>query len=126
MKIHKIQTLKQLASESIQNNRNINEKRNGNKNEKRNNSSKGMRATTSKCSKLNLNHISESQHKESTTGDRSNTGDKHTDAESRAVNVSDGGGDVSDGGRETDGLLECESDETREEERAEGVDMEGY
>lgn len=74
-----------LASKSVQDGRNIYEKRGGDKDDKRNHSSEAMRASTSKSPELNLDHIDESQHEEHTPGHRTRTRDQHADPEERLV-----------------------------------------
>lgn len=119
-----------LASESVQNERGVDEERNGDEDEKRNDGGVGVRASAGKRSKLDLRDVDERKHEEGAAEDGSHSGDEHSDAEGAAVDVRDevfdGGGVVERGGAgEANGLLERKCDKAGEEKGAEGVDVEG-
>ncbi|KAK8671838.1 hypothetical protein V6N13_038423 [Hibiscus sabdariffa] len=92
-----------------------------------------MSAPTSQSPDLDLNHINQSQHQKQTTGNRPSTGNHHADPKQRLVNIdvlenlgaAEIDADVEGMGfGELDCLLEGQSYEAGEEERAEGVDVE--
>lgn len=86
---------------------------------------------TPKAPQLDLNHINQSQHQKHTPANRSQTGDNHPESERRLVNIVnhriDPSREVKRRGRDVEphGLFEAQSDEAREEEGGEGVDVEG-
>ncbi|KAF7831002.1 hypothetical protein G2W53_013335 [Senna tora] len=116
-----------LASKSVQNNKNVNEKRRRNQNEERDDSRESVGAATGQRAELDLNNIDQSHHEEATPTDGTDAGDEHAEAEGGFVNLGEElDGEVEIGGaREADGLLESEGDEAGEEEGAEGVNVEG-
>lgn len=121
------QSTRNLASESVQNGTNVYDERNRDQNHQWHHSREGLWAPTSQSSKLDLDHIDQSQHQEGAPGHRADTRDQHPNSEDRSVDVGEElnrwvvAGALGD----SDGLLEAHCDKAGEQEAAEGVHVEG-
>ncbi|GMN41393.1 hypothetical protein TIFTF001_010621 [Ficus carica] len=123
-------TIYLATEESVEDDTDVEEEGGGDEDDEGDDGGVGVGAAAAEGAELDLDDVDEGEHEEDAAGDGADAGDEHADTEDGLVDAAEeaaaGAGAAVGAAPDPDGLLDPDGDEAGEEERAEGVHVEGH